>query len=204
MSGNCFAGNMEFCGSYTLTDTSIGNDHVYTWEVERFAVRPAGGNTSPDLESDEYFFHGYVNWSYPFDSVLGTFGAGLGSMSAMDPISGTTGFEAHNAGTAPGPPSWSHVYVKGTSEAALNGQKQVEYSHDLYVTSDGFWTFTSFGVDLISDSNVCSTEPLSGGIGITGIPMSILFAPDGQSSCDGEVPIYGGAYQLGYYSDPIW
>ena len=206
--GGCDTNGWAFDGSYTMTDTDAGSFHIYTYDADQFYVRPVdNGHVAGEVQSDEYFFHGRMEWSYTFDDVFGTFGVGLGGLDTDDPETDVEqeGFEAYYAdGSAPGDPSWSHVYYKGWSEAVLNAQQQVEYSHDFYISSEGFWTFTSVGITVISDVNQCSAEPLSGGLSITGAPWSILFAPDGETMCNGQVPIYGGTYLIGYFSEDIW
>jgi hypothetical protein len=200
VTGGCTAGEMEFAGAYSLLDEDAGSFHIYTWSAEQFYIRPAdsGVDGREDVEDDEYFFHGLVEWSYDGQNVLGTFGQGLGELDA------NTGFEAHYVGLAPDVPEWNHVYLKGNSTARLNADQEVEYTHDLYVSSNGFYSFTSNAVTIVSDEQICTDEPLSGGITITGSPLTIMFMPDGETACDGTVNVMAGVEQIGYYTEAIW
>ncbi len=200
VTGGCTAGDMEFVGSYSLLDEDAGSFHIYTYTADVFFIRPAGSASTGrfEIEDDEYFFHGTVIWSYDGQGVLGTFGQGLGDLD----VNG--GFEAHYVGLTDTVPSWNHVYIKGNSEAKLNASQDVEYTHDLYATSNGFYTFTSNAVTVVSNQGTCSAEPLSGGITITGSPLTIMFMPDGETACDGTVNVMAGVEQIGYYSEDIW
>ncbi len=208
VTGNCETDDgWAFNGSYTMKDTDAGSFHIYTYDVDQFYVRPADNDhEAGDIQDDEYFFHGHMEWTYNGDDVFGTFGMGLGGHDTEDPDTDESdGFEAHYAdGAYPGTPAWNHVYIKGWSEAVLNADQQVEYSHDLYITSSGFWTFTSNAIALTSDESICGLEPISGAIGITATPLSIMFLPDGESSCDGNVTINGGSHAIGTFTDSIW
>ncbi len=199
VTGGCTVGDMEFVGSYTVLDEDAGSFHIYTYNADQYYIRPsASASTGLRIEDDEYFFHGEVIWTYDGQDVLGTFGQGLGELETLD------GFEAHYVGLAPSTPEWNHVFIKGLGNAKLNADQQVEYTHDLYATSNGFYSFTSNAVTVVSDEGLCNSEPLSGGITITGSPVTIMFMPDGETSCDGTVNVMAGVEQMGYYTDSIW
>ena len=209
--GGCETGGWAFDGSYSVLDTDAGSFHIYTFDADQFYVRPSDNDhESGDIQDDEYFFHGMLTWSYTMEDVFGTFGVGLGASDTDDPETDVLqeGFEAHYGdGSAPGDPSWSHVYVKGWTDTTINADGNVEHNQDQYVTSSGFWTFTSTGIDLTSNDQICEHEPLSGYLSINGYE-TILFAPDGEETCNGQVPVYGphkyGSVVYGYYTGDIW
>ncbi len=197
--GGCMAGDTEFAGQYTMTEIDAGSYTIYVWEADNYYIRPAA---KTDVEDDEFFFHGRVYWSYNEDELVGSLGAGLGTVE-LGVIGQTgTGIEAHYVGAAPGTPVWNHVYLTGMSEVELDAYQQVARWHDLYVTSNGFGTFTSNALSMVSDEFACASEPLSGYLTITGT-IQIMFQFDGETTCDGLVPVYaidsGDEQYLGDY-----
>jgi len=202
--GGCMAGDTEFAGQYTQTEIDAGSYKIFIWEADNYFIRPA---TRTDVDDEEFFFHGRVYWSYNEDDLLGSLGAGLGTIE-MGVIGETgTGIEAHYVGAAPGTPAWNHVYLTGMSEVEYDAYQQVTRWHDLYVTSNGFGTFTSNALLMVTDEFVCASEPLSGYLTITAT-IQIMFRFDGESACDGLVPVWaidgGNESYLGDIAGDIW
>ncbi len=203
--GDCTTSDgTQFAGGYTMLDTDAGSFHIYTYDAYLYYIRPQGRQ---DVDSDEYFFHGVVSWSYNGDDLVGTMGVGLGELDIVaedyaDPQQG--GWEAHYIGAAPGFPEWNHTYIRGMSYAELTAQQEIDYMVDMYVTSNGFYTFTSSGM-FTSDPEECDREPLTGSQSVIGQPLSIIYVADGETSCNGTINVNaGGMYDFGTFSDDIW
>ncbi len=209
--GGCEADGWAFDGSFSVLDTDAVSYHIYTYVADQFYVRPADNAHEPgEVQDDEFFFHGMLTWSYTMEPAFGTLGVGLGAMDTDDPVTGVQqeGFEAHLAeGTTASDPAWNHIYVKGWTETRLDADTNIEINQDLYISSAGYYTFTSSIIEMMSNPDECPAEPLSGHWAINGLE-TIQFAPDGDTICDGNVPIYvntgASGTPHGYYTEDIW
>jgi len=209
--GGCETDDWAFEGSFSVLDTDAVSHHIYTYVADRFYVRPADNDHDPDaIQDDEFFFHGMLTWSYTMEPAFGTMGVGLGASDTDDPAVPVLqeGFEAHLAeGTQASDPAWNHLYFKGWTETRLDADVNVEINQDLYISSAGYYTFTSSIIEMMSNADECPAEPLSGHWAINGYE-TIQFAPDGDTICDGRVPIYvntgASGTPHGYYDEDIW
>jgi hypothetical protein len=209
--GGCDAGGWAFEGSFSVLDTDAVSFHIFTYVADHFYVRPTDNAHEPDeVQDDEFFFHGMLTWSYTMEPAFGTLGVGLGMLDTDDPETAVLqeGFEAHLAeGTQASDPAWNHLYFKGWTETRLDADVNVEVNQDLYVSSAGYYTFSSSIIEIMSNADECLAEPLSGHWAINGLE-TIQFAPDGDTICDGRVPIYVNTGASGtphdYYEEDIW
>lgn len=210
--GGCEADGWAFEGSFSVLDTDAVSFHIFTYVADQFYVRPADNAHEPgEIQDDEFFFQGMLTWSYTMEPAFGTLGVGLGAVDTDDPETAVQqeGFEAHLAeGTEVTDPAWYHLYFKGWTETRLDADVNVEINQDFYVSSAGYYTFTSSIIEIMSNAGECPVEPLSGHWAINGLE-TIQFAPDGAQICDGRVPIYvhegsGTSEPAGYFDEDIW
>ena len=198
------AGGTTFLGRYSILEEDAGSFSIYTYTATLYYIRPP--DSKQDVDSDEYFFHGKVEWSFNGDPLIGTMGVGLGEMQIVteeeDPMY-EGGFEAHYVGAAPSDPVWNHVYLRGFAEAELNAQQQIEYMHDIYVTSNGFYSFTCNSM-FTSDPDVCDEEPITGWLAVNGSPVSMNYWADGETACDGVLSVTYDIYDGGTFSEDIF
>ncbi len=210
--GGCESDGWAFDGSFSVLDTDAVSFHIYTYVADQFYVRPADNAHEPgEVQDDEFFFHGMLTFSYTMEPVFGTLGAGLGALDTDDPETPVQqeGFEAHLAqGTQSGDPTWNHLYFKGWTETRLDADTNIEINQDLYFSSAGYFTWTASIIELMSNSDECPVEPLNGHWAMNGAETT-QFVPDGDSICDGRVPIYvgkgsGTGPPADYYDGDIW
>ncbi len=203
--GDCTAGTTEFVGSYSMLDIDAGSFHIYIWNADRYHIRPDADRQ--DVEDDEYFFHGRISYSFTGDDIIGTMDAGLGLLEYGEWGDSETGFEAHYVGPSPTEPVWNHVFLHGWVETGLTANQDVELASDMVVMSNGFGMFTnnSFGVFSLSDE--CDSEPLTGNYTVQGV-IGVQFRFDGDTSCNGGVPVYsvdsGDETYVGDYNGSFW
>ncbi len=198
------ADGTTFLGRYSILEEDAGSFSIYTWTATLYYIRPP--ESKQDVDSDEYFFHGKIRWSFNGDDLIGTMKQGLGEMEIIsedeEPMY-EGGFEAHYVGPSPTDPVWNHVYLRGFAYAELNASQEIEYMHDMYITSNGFYSFTCNAM-FTSDPDVCNDEPISGWLAVNGSPVSMNYWADGETACDGVLSVTYDVYDGGTYSEDIF